>query len=88
MNSDRSIEELLEVFEVPNLSNLGSDVIVKYFDNISVKEIMKLCRVNKQFNIVCQRESMWKRKVKNDYGVETKYGRTWKEIGEVINSRF
>ncbi len=84
MNTDRSIEELLEVFGVPNLSNLGSDVIVKYFDDISVKEVMKLCRVNRQFNIVCQKESMWKRKVKNDYGIETKYGRTWKETAQFL----
>ena len=84
MNSDRSIDKLLEVFGVPNLSNLGSDVIIKYFDDISVKEVMKLCRVNKQFNTVCQKESMWKRKVKNDYGVETKYGRTWKETAQFL----
>ena len=80
MNSDRSVNELLEVFGVLNLSNLGSDIIIEVFDDISVKEVMKLCRVNNQFNIVCQKEGMWKRKVKNDYGIERKYGRTWKEL--------
>nr|QBK93186.1 MAG: uncharacterized protein LCPAC403_03200 [Pithovirus LCPAC403] len=84
MNSDRYIKELLEVFGVPNLSNLGSDVIVKYFDDISVKEVMKLCRVNRQFNIACQNDSMWRRKVKNDYGIKTKYGKTWKETAQFL----
>nr|QBK92801.1 MAG: uncharacterized protein LCPAC401_04390 [Pithovirus LCPAC401] len=84
MNSDRSIDELLEVFGVSNLSNLGSDIIIKYFDDISVREVMKLCRVNKQFNIVCKKEGMWKRKVKNDYGIETKYEKTWKETAQLL----
>nr|QBK93195.1 MAG: hypothetical protein LCPAC403_03290 [Pithovirus LCPAC403] len=84
MNSDRSIDELLELYEIPNISDLGSDIIIKYFDDISVKEVMKLCRVNKQFNIVCQKDFMWRRKVKNDYGIETKYGRTWKETAQLL----
>nr|QBK92850.1 MAG: uncharacterized protein LCPAC401_04880 [Pithovirus LCPAC401] len=84
MNSDRSIDELLKVFGVLNLSNLGSDIIIKFFDDISVKEVMKLCRVNKQFNTVCQKDFMWRRKVKNDYGIETKYGRTWKETAQLL----
>nr|QBK92851.1 MAG: hypothetical protein LCPAC401_04890 [Pithovirus LCPAC401] len=84
MNSDRSINELLKVFGVLNLSNLGSDIIIKFFDDISVKEVMKLCRVNKQFNIVCKKNFMWRRKVKNDYGIETKYGRTWKDTARLL----
>nr|QBK93593.1 MAG: uncharacterized protein LCPAC404_02970 [Pithovirus LCPAC404] len=84
MNSDRSVDELLDVFGVSNISNLGSDVIIKFFDDISVKEVMKLCRVNKQFNIVCQKDSMWKRKVKNDYGVEIKYEKTWKDTAQFL----
>nr|QBK92818.1 MAG: uncharacterized protein LCPAC401_04560 [Pithovirus LCPAC401] len=84
MNSDRSIEELLEVFGISNLSNLGSDVIVKYFDDISVKEVMKLCRVNKQFNTVCEKDSMWRRKVERDYGIKRKYGKTWKDTAQFL----
>nr|QBK92402.1 MAG: F-box-like protein [Pithovirus LCPAC401] len=79
MNSNRTVGELLRLFKVNNISELGSDIIIKYFDDISVKEVMKLCRVNRQFNEVCKKESMWRRKVKNDYGIEKKYGRTWKE---------
>ncbi len=72
MNTDRSVEDLLELFEVQNISQLGSDVIRKLFDDLSYKEVMKLCRVSKQFNVVCNKEPMWKQKVKNDYGIEKK----------------
>nr|QBK92861.1 MAG: hypothetical protein LCPAC401_04990 [Pithovirus LCPAC401] len=82
MNRDRSSEKCLRI---PNISTLGSDVIVKYFDYISVKEMIKLCRVNKQFNITCQKYSIWKQKIKNDYGVETKYKRTWKDTAQFLS---
>ncbi len=84
MNTDRSINELLELFGKPNISSLGSDIIVEYFDDLSVKEVMKLCRVNRQFNEACKKESMWKRKVENDYGIEKKYGLTWKETAKLL----
>ncbi len=64
MNTDRSVEELLELVKVKDISQLGSDVIREFFDDISYKEVMKLCRVNRQFNIACNKESMWKKKVK------------------------
>nr|QBK92658.1 MAG: F-box family protein [Pithovirus LCPAC401] len=72
MNTNRSIDELLSLFNVRNISELGSDVIIKYFDDISVKEAMKLCRVNKQFNEVCKKESVWRNKVSYDYGIKKK----------------
>ncbi len=84
MNTDRSVEELLELFEIQNISQLGSDVIRKFFDDVSYKEVMKLCRVSKQFNIACNKESMWKQKVKNDYGITKMYGSTWKETARLL----
>ncbi len=84
MNSDRTIKELLDLFEIKNISQLGSDVILMFFDDISYKEIMKLCRVNKQFNIACNKESMWKKKVKNDYGIMKMYESTWKETARLL----
>nr|QBK92468.1 MAG: F-box domain protein [Pithovirus LCPAC401] len=84
MNTDRSVEELLELFEVQNISQLGADVIRELFDNISVKEVLKLCRVSKQFNIACNKESMWKKKVKNDYGIMKILDSTWKETARLL----
>ncbi len=65
MNTNRSVEELLKLVKVQNISQLGSDVIRELFNNISVKEVMKLCRVSKQFNIVCETKSetrLWNNK--------------------------
>ena len=84
MNSDRSVEELLELFNIENISQLGSGVIRLFFDDISYKEVMKLCRVSKQFNISCNKESMWKQKVLNDYGIRKMYERTWKETARLL----
>nr|QBK93238.1 MAG: uncharacterized protein LCPAC403_03720 [Pithovirus LCPAC403] len=84
MNTDRSVEELLKLFEVQNISQLGSDVIREFFNDISVKEVLKLCRVSKQFNIACNKESMWKKKVKNDYGITKLYGSTWKKTARLL----
>nr|QBK93084.1 MAG: F-box domain protein [Pithovirus LCPAC403] len=84
MNTDRSVEELLELFDVKNISQLGSDIIREFFDDISYKEIMKLCRVSKQFNIACNKESMWKQKVKNDYGITKILDSTWKETARLL----
>ncbi len=84
MNTDRSVGELLELFNVQNISQLGSDVIRKFFDDISYKEIMKLCRVSKQFNIACNKESMWKKKVKNDYGITKILDSTWKDTARLL----
>ncbi len=84
MNTDRSVKELLDLFEIKDISQLGSDVIRIFFDDISYKEVMKLCRVNKQFNIACNKESMWKRKVENDYGISKMYESTWKETARLL----
>nr|QBK93085.1 MAG: uncharacterized protein LCPAC403_02190 [Pithovirus LCPAC403] len=84
MNTDRSVEELLELFDVKNISQLGSDIIREFFDDISYKEVMKLCRVNRQFNIICNKESMWKQKVKNDYGITKILYSTWKETARLL----
>ncbi len=79
MNSNRSVKELLDLFQIKNISLLGSDIILKFYDDISVREVMKLCRVNKQFDIACNKEYLWKRKVKNDYGIVKMYGSTWRQ---------
>ena len=84
MNTNRNVEELLELFDVQNISQLGSDVIREFFDDISYKEVMKLCRVSKQFNIACNKESMWKQKVKNDYGITKILDSTWKETARLL----
>ena len=84
MNTDRSIKELLTLFNVRNISELGSDIIMEFFNDISVKEAMNLCRINKQFNEVCKREFTWRNKISYDYGIAKKYGDTWKETAKLL----
>ena len=84
MNTNRSVEELLELFDVQNISQLRSDVIRELFNNLSYKEVMKLCRMSKRFNIACNNESMWKRKVRNDYGITKMYRSTWRKTAHLL----
>ena len=79
MNANRPVKELLLLFGVKDIASLKSDDISKYFDDLSVKEVIKLCKINSQLSSVCKFDSMWERKVKNDYGIDKKYGKTWKE---------
>ncbi len=57
-----------------SLGNLPPDVVQEIFLDLSVEEIMKLCRSNVAFNMICKRESLWQTKVWNDFGIEKKYG--------------
>ena len=84
MNTNRSIEELLELFGIQNISQLNDELIYIYFDDMSYGELMKLCGKNKQFKIACRDESMWKKKVKNDYGIVRIYGISRKETAHLL----
>ncbi len=72
------------LLNIQNISKLGTDVIEKFFYGISVKEILELSVTNTRFNEACKRESFWKKKVLLDYGVEKKYGETWKETAKFL----
>nr|QBK93967.1 MAG: F-box-like protein [Pithovirus LCPAC406] len=65
-----------------SLGNLPPDVIQEIFLDLSVEEIMKLCRSSIAFNIVCERESFWQTKVWTDFGIEKKYWDTWRKTAE------
>ena len=85
MNTDRSIEELLELLGIQNISQLDAEIIYIYFDDISYGEVMKLCEVDKKFNRgVCNNETMWKKKMKNNYGIVRIYGISWKETAHLL----
>ncbi len=65
-----------------DFSNAGSDVIQKIFTNLTVGEISKLCRTNHSFNTICKKEILWKNKIWNDYGMDEKNRKTWKETAK------
>nr|QBK93968.1 MAG: F-box-like protein [Pithovirus LCPAC406] len=79
-----TISEILERVHLKeeSLGNLPPDVIQEIFLDLSVEEIMKLCRSNVAFNIVCERESFWQTKVWTDFGIEKKYWDTWRKTAE------
>nr|QBK92481.1 MAG: F-box-like protein [Pithovirus LCPAC401] len=81
------MDTVSEIFErihlkEESLGNLPPDVIQEIFLDLSVEEIMKLCRSNVAFNIVCERESFWQTKVWTDFGIEKKYWDTWRKTAE------
>ncbi len=86
MSSDCLVEKLFTHLNIQNISELGTDVIEQFFYGISVKEILELSVTNTRFSEACKRESFWKKKVLIDYGVEKKYGETWKETAILLSN--
>nr|QBK93889.1 MAG: hypothetical protein LCPAC406_02030 [Pithovirus LCPAC406] len=81
MTSVTDILEQLE-FKAQDLNYLTPVLIQKIFSTLTVKEISLLCVTNRKFDIVCKQESLWKDKVLSDYGIEKKYGATWRETAQ------
>nr|QBK93080.1 MAG: F-box-like family protein [Pithovirus LCPAC403] len=66
-----------------SFNDIGSEITQKIFENLTVVEISKLCHVNHSFNSICEKESLWKNKVQNDYEVGEKIKETWREEAKV-----
>nr|QBK93079.1 MAG: F-box-like family protein [Pithovirus LCPAC403] len=81
-----SIDKILERIHLQpsNLKNVTPQIIQKIFSNLSVGQISRLCQTRRSFNSVCRGESLWKDKLWNDYGVEIKNKRTWREEAKVV----
>nr|QBK93689.1 MAG: uncharacterized protein LCPAC406_00030 [Pithovirus LCPAC406] len=79
-----SVDEILARLrlKVEDLNTLNPSLVQGIFLDLSVGEISKLCAINKKFNDECLRESLWQIKVWADYGVDKKYGETWKETAK------
>ncbi len=65
-----------------NLNNLPSSQVWNIFSGLTVGEISLLCNTFKKFNVICKNESFWRNKIFNDYGIEKKYGTTWRETAQ------
>ncbi len=74
------VNEILQKLRLKrqDLTNLSSSQIQSIFEDLTVKEILSLCDVNEKF----KKESLWKDKVFNDYGVKEKFGDSWKETAK------
>nr|QBK92412.1 MAG: F-box domain protein [Pithovirus LCPAC401] len=69
-----------------NLNDLSSDEITYIFKNLTVKEISTLCGISNKFNSICKRESLWRLKILNDYGIsESLRGKTWRDSARLFS---
>lgn len=79
-----SVDEILENLRIrkQDLNNLTTSQVRNIFRKLTVKEISLLCRINRKFNTICNDESFWRIKVLDDYGLNKKYGKTWRKTAE------
>nr|QBK92520.1 MAG: F-box-like protein [Pithovirus LCPAC401] len=79
-----SVTEILKRLRIKNqnLDNLSYSHIQSIFETITIREISLLCTVSKKFNAVCNDQSLWRKRVLNDYGIKKKFGDTWRETAK------
>ncbi len=79
-----TVDEILERIHLKkgSLASLPPAVIQEIFIDLSIGQILKICRSSVAFNSVCGRESLWQIKVWNDFGIEKKYWDTWRKTAE------
>ncbi len=70
---------------VEDLDDLSSNRIRALFNDLAVKDILELCLLSENFNEMCGRELLWKAKIWSSYGIEKKYGDTWRETAELLS---
>nr|QBK93817.1 MAG: F-box-like family protein [Pithovirus LCPAC406] len=70
-----------------DLNNLSTSQLRNIFLDLTVKEISLLCIVSKKFNAICEDESFWREKVLDNYGVENKYGSTWRITAKSMDEK-
>ncbi len=82
----KSLDDILQKINMnkEDLRSLYPYEIQEIFLDLSVGEISRLCRVNKEFNSVCERESLWKNKIWMDYGLEEKFTSTWRKMAKIL----
>nr|QBK92611.1 MAG: hypothetical protein LCPAC401_02490 [Pithovirus LCPAC401] len=82
--ADVSVKEILARLRLSHqdLNKLPIVQLQSILADLTVKEILLLCTTNKKFDVACKEESFWKNKVFSDYGIEKKYGTTWKETAQ------
>ena len=91
---NRTVDEILRDIRLNKKNITSPDVINEIFIDLKIKDILKICRVNRAFNNACKNEGMWETKIWDEYGVKKKYGETWRETAQnlsrsnMINMRY
>ena len=60
-------------------TTLSSDLIQKIFTFLSIIKVPKICIISNRFNMVGNREALWRDKVLNNFGVNEKQAKTWRQ---------
>nr|QBK92415.1 MAG: uncharacterized protein LCPAC401_00530 [Pithovirus LCPAC401] len=69
-----------------DVNDLSSDEIYNIFKNLTVKEISTLCGISNKFNSICKRESLWRLKILDDYGIsQPLIGKTWRDSAKLFS---
>nr|QBK92757.1 MAG: uncharacterized protein LCPAC401_03950 [Pithovirus LCPAC401] len=78
---DPTIEDILQQrhMNIADLESSDTNTVREILFLINPVEISRLCVTSQKFNRICTDHSFWRMKVKRDYGIEKKYGATWKE---------
>nr|QBK93875.1 MAG: uncharacterized protein LCPAC406_01890 [Pithovirus LCPAC406] len=83
---DRTVDEILRDIRLNKKDITSPDVINEIYLDLNIKDILKICRLNRAFNNACKNEEMWKTKIWDEYGVRKKYGETWRETAQNLSS--
>ena len=78
-----SVNEIIKRLRLKK--NLSSTEIQEILFDLNTNEISILCRTDKRFDAVCQRESFWKNRVTSQYGVDDPIlGKTWRDTARIF----
>nr|QBK93731.1 MAG: uncharacterized protein LCPAC406_00450 [Pithovirus LCPAC406] len=78
-----SVNEILRIVRLKK--DLSSTEIQEILSDLNTDEIAILCRIDKRFDTVCQRESFWKNRLISQYGVDDPIlGKTWRDTARIF----
>ncbi len=74
--------KLKESININSMNKVVSDILQNIFTYLTIGKISKLSSTNVRFNLVTNRELMWKDMISIRYGVDKTYGSSWKETAK------
>ncbi len=74
--SSQSGDQLAKLF---NFNDLSVSQLRDILTKLNAQEISLLCGTNRKINSICEDEEFWKNVVFQQYGIEKKYGVSWRK---------
>ncbi len=82
LNFVTSVDKVLRKLTHQDLNTMSFTELQSSILDLSVKEISMLCGVSRRFNKIGEDEPFWRRKVLYNYGINKRYGATWRETAK------